>query len=710
MAKFVINLKDVMDVSTRDYISNNVEMFKSTTPGPKGDDGLRGPQGVGVHHMKGTSTTDHEGDFSTAGEYDTYTFYADANEEFPLAWFTVKNGEDPWRRAVDRGYRGTEEEFYTVLGMVEEYAMISLEAIEVTTENREQVALDAAQVAEDRIAVEEAKDLAIEKADVHIARVDNPHGVTKAQVGLSNVQNIDTTNPININQDSTHRFVTDAEKINWNGKINATEKAVANGVATLDVNGKVVLTQIPDSVLGQLQYMGIHNFSSSLPTATEKGQYWIASSDGNGYITGDWAVWNGTSFNKVDNTDAVATVAGRTGNVVLTKSDVGLSNVDNTSDANKPVSTATQNALNLKANIASPTFTGTVTAPTFSGSLSGNASSATNVAWSGVTSKPTTISGYGITDAQPLDPDLTAIAGLAGTSGILKKTAVNTWVLDTNTYGTSSGVTSVTGTAPIVSSGGNTPSISISAATTSEPGSMSAADKTKLDGIASGANNYTHPTGDGNLHVPATGTTNNGKVLTAGATAGSLSWTTIPSAQVSSVNGMTGDVTVTTITGNSATATKLETARTINGVAFDGSANITVSDATKQNTLVSGTNIKTINSSSILSSGNLALLTSTNPSIIGSITEQVYNLTGTEINPSNGTIQYKTVNANTTFTETLTAGQSVLLRLIDASSYTITFPTITWVGAVAPILTANCAIVLWKEQSILYGAYVGTLV
>ena len=28
MAKFVINLKDVMDVSTRDYISNNVEMFK----------------------------------------------------------------------------------------------------------------------------------------------------------------------------------------------------------------------------------------------------------------------------------------------------------------------------------------------------------------------------------------------------------------------------------------------------------------------------------------------------------------------------------------------------------------------------------------------------------------------------------------------------------------------------------------------------------
>ena len=130
----------------------------------------------------------------------------------------------------------------------------------------------------------------------------------------------------------------------------------------------------------------------------------------------------------------------------------------------------------------------------------------------------------------------------------------------------------------------------------------------------------------------------------------------------------------------------------------------------KQNVLVSGTNIKTVNSSSILGSGNLALLASINPVITGSITEQVYNLTGTAINPANGTIQYKTVSANTTFTETLTAGQSVLLRLIDASNYTITFPTITWVGAVAPTLTANCAIVLWKEQSTLYGSFAGTLV
>ncbi len=48
----------------------------------------------------------------------------------------------------------------------------------------------------------------------------------------------------------------------------------------------------------------------------------------------------------------------------ITKTTIGLPNVDNTSDANKPVSSASQTALNLKANIASPTFTGTVSGVT----------------------------------------------------------------------------------------------------------------------------------------------------------------------------------------------------------------------------------------------------------------------------------------------------------------------------------------------------------
>jgi hypothetical protein len=42
------------------------------------------------------------------------------------------------------------------------------------------------------------------------------------------------------------------------------------------------------------------------------------------------------------------------------------------------------------------------------------------------------------------------------------------------------------------------------------------------------ANNYSHPNSDGDLHVPATSTTNNGKLLTAGSTAGAISWQDAP--------------------------------------------------------------------------------------------------------------------------------------------------------------------------------------
>lgn len=64
-------------------------------------------------------------------------------------------------------------------------------------------------------------------------------------------------------------------------------------------------------------------------------------------------------------------------------------------------------------------------------------------------------------------------------------------------------------------------------------------EKSKLSGIAENANNYSHPSGDGNLHVPATSTTNDGKVLKAGSTAGSLTWGT-DNDTITTVNGKTG--------------------------------------------------------------------------------------------------------------------------------------------------------------------------
>ena len=85
-------------------------------------------------------------------------------------------------------------------------------------------------------------------------------------------------------------------------------------------------------------------------------------------------------------------------------------------------------------------------------------------------------------------------------------------------YTTNTGtVTAVTGTAPIVSSGGTTPAISITAATTAAAGSMSAADKTKLDGIATGATANTGTVTSVAITVP-TGLTVTGSPITTSGT------------------------------------------------------------------------------------------------------------------------------------------------------------------------------------------------
>ena len=75
--------------------------------------------------------------------------------------------------------------------------------------------------------------------------------------------------------------------------------------------------------------------------------------DGGATFTGDVS-GNDASFNVVDIHTLNLTTA-------LSASGVGLGNVDNTTDAGKPVSTAQQTALDLKANLAGPTFTGNVT-------------------------------------------------------------------------------------------------------------------------------------------------------------------------------------------------------------------------------------------------------------------------------------------------------------------------------------------------------------
>jgi hypothetical protein len=100
--------------------------------------------------------------------------------------------------------------------------------------------------------------------------------------------------------------------------------------------------------------------------------------------------------------------------------------------------------------------------------------------------------------------------------------------------------------------------------------------------------------------------------------------------------------------------------------------------------------------------------------LTGELTEAVYTL-GTSgsiaLDPANGAIQSSTLSGNPTFTDSLTTGQTVVLMLNGGASYTVTWPTTTWVtsaGNAAPTLTANDTLVFWKVGSTLYGAYVGS--
>ena len=91
-------------------------------------------------------------------------------------------------------------------------------------------------------------------------------------------------------------------------------------------------------------------------------------------------------------------------------------------------------------------------------------------------------------------------------------------------------------------------------------------------------------------------------------------------------------------------------------------------------------------------------------------TEETYNLTGSELNPINGTMQVAVLSGNITFTDSMASGQSLMLMLENGSTYTVTWPTITWAtstGNTPPTLTAKDALTFWKIGSTLYGAYVG---
>ena len=105
------------------------------------------------------------------------------------------------------------------------------------------------------------------------------------------------------------------------GTASTKDAGVANGVATLDSGGKVPTSELPAAILGALNYQGTWNANTNTPTLTSsvgtKGYYYVVSVAGttnlNGitdWQIGDWAVFNGSEWQKVDNTDAGGDVVG----------------------------------------------------------------------------------------------------------------------------------------------------------------------------------------------------------------------------------------------------------------------------------------------------------------------------------------------------------------------------------------------------------------
>ena len=176
--------------------------------------------------------------------------------------------------------------------------------------------------------------------------------LAKTDVGLGSVDNTsDLGKPIST-----------ATQAALDAKVSATEKGAVNGVTPLDASGKVPATYLPSYVDDVVEASSV----AALPATGEAGKIYTALDSGKIYR------WSGSAYAEISpspgSTDAVPegasnlyfttarasaaapvqSVAGKTGAVTLVKTDVGLGNVNNTSDADKPISTATQSALDAR--------------------------------------------------------------------------------------------------------------------------------------------------------------------------------------------------------------------------------------------------------------------------------------------------------------------------------------------------------------------------
>jgi len=161
-------------------------------------------------------------------------------------------------------------------------------------------------------------------------RLTGLSGALKAD-GSGNVAGSATTD--DVTEGSTNLYYTDTRANTAADARIAVQKAAANGLASLDSGGKLSSSQIPASLLGALDYQGTWNANTNSPALSSgsgtKGFFYKVSVAGatnldgiTDWNVGDWAVYNGASWDKIDNTEAIISVNGATGTVVLTTSNI----------------------------------------------------------------------------------------------------------------------------------------------------------------------------------------------------------------------------------------------------------------------------------------------------------------------------------------------------------------------------------------------------
>jgi hypothetical protein len=178
--------------------------------------------------------------------------------------------------------------------------------------------------------------------------------ISKNDIGLSDVNNTsDLSKPI-----STATQAALATKISsadaaaaLNLKLDANKVGAVNGVASLNALGKVPTDQIPAISFSSVKVLGSQAEMLALSSAVIGSVVIRTDVNKNYVLSATPASTIGNWIELLTPAPPVQTVNGYTGNISITKTDLGLGNVQNTSDADKPISIATQAALDSKPTL-----------------------------------------------------------------------------------------------------------------------------------------------------------------------------------------------------------------------------------------------------------------------------------------------------------------------------------------------------------------------